>query len=388
MSKDNPAAYGRGGDNTIGHLTTGELVVPTPVLNEPGIREHLMAAFDRMGVDFDRYMVGGEDDSVNPQTGYREFFGPGDSFDPDSDGRGDHAGGFNDGGSGGTEAPTGGDYTGPGPGELGQQPGRSFTSENARDSTGVDSRDTPTGGDQPTTRDPIGQNIQWEGPRHEGVSSIIGHIDAGGTFNQFAQPIDPSAPWRTVARGLPWDWNLGSIAAAGIGFLAGSPFAGLAGASPRRRYGPEAAAYNIEQMQQGRPHFDPTTGVWTSDSFWEGANPRNWFPGPGQPTDTLDNPTGDDPVYERRTGTGSGEPQKPPEEPDTNAATERTHDSLRRRHEERSAEIIQQHENRMAQIIAALETKLNNKEDNTVMVQALQRNQRTPISDLLEVTPL
>ena len=95
------AAMGRGGDDQVGHLTSGEVVVPRQLAAEPDLRAELMQAFEKAGVPMGRYEVGGRDDSRNPQTGMREyFFGPGDQPGPNS-GRG-----------GGSRGPAGGSPSG------------------------------------------------------------------------------------------------------------------------------------------------------------------------------------------------------------------------------------------------------------------------------------
>lgn len=80
MKKDNGrdldelARMGRGGDTEIGHLTEGELVVPVAILEQfPELRGTLIQAFQMAGMDLDRYIVGAEENSVNPETGVREF---------------------------------------------------------------------------------------------------------------------------------------------------------------------------------------------------------------------------------------------------------------------------------------------------------------------------
>jgi hypothetical protein len=72
----NPAAKGRGGDTELGHLTPGEVVLPREF---PQQRPDLFAEIaEFFGNDIGRYTVGGGDDSINPDTGYPEFyFGPG-----------------------------------------------------------------------------------------------------------------------------------------------------------------------------------------------------------------------------------------------------------------------------------------------------------------------
>jgi len=69
MPPPQAADMGRNGDTTVGHLTPGEVVVPVD-LQTPQLMAALMEA---LGPDFGRYQVGGDDDSINPQTGMPEF---------------------------------------------------------------------------------------------------------------------------------------------------------------------------------------------------------------------------------------------------------------------------------------------------------------------------
>lgn len=66
------ARQGRGGDTEVAHVTPGEMVVPPPVLRQPGVRNRLAAGFRREGMDPGRYVVGRRN-SLNPRTGAREF---------------------------------------------------------------------------------------------------------------------------------------------------------------------------------------------------------------------------------------------------------------------------------------------------------------------------
>ena len=92
------AAAGRRGDTEVGHLTRGELVVPCGLLRDRNLRSNLAHAFKRAGLPMGRYEVGGRDDSINPRTGMREFYGGGPG-DPVNAGPGAAGGG--EGGDGG-----------------------------------------------------------------------------------------------------------------------------------------------------------------------------------------------------------------------------------------------------------------------------------------------
>lgn len=68
------AKKGRYGDNTVGHLTEGEVVVPKGVWQaDPGLRQRTADAMARVGLDPAQYVVGHPRNSRNPRTGAREF---------------------------------------------------------------------------------------------------------------------------------------------------------------------------------------------------------------------------------------------------------------------------------------------------------------------------
>ena len=71
------AAAGREGDVYIIHAAEGDTVIPEEVLageGGPQIREMLFRQMAQMGVDPERYVVGNELNSINPETGLPEFF--------------------------------------------------------------------------------------------------------------------------------------------------------------------------------------------------------------------------------------------------------------------------------------------------------------------------
>jgi len=71
------ADAGRHGDIYVVHASEGETVVPKEVLEGPGgqqIRESLFRQMGQLGVDPERYVVGNELNSINPETGLPEFF--------------------------------------------------------------------------------------------------------------------------------------------------------------------------------------------------------------------------------------------------------------------------------------------------------------------------
>ena len=66
---------GRYGDNTMAHVSTGEMIVPQEVLDKrPDLKTGIMAALSQEGLNPDRYTVGSGINSINPATGQPEFF--------------------------------------------------------------------------------------------------------------------------------------------------------------------------------------------------------------------------------------------------------------------------------------------------------------------------
>ena len=70
------AAMGREGDDVIAHLQTGELVIPAKLLEDnPDMKETIFAFLEGQGIeDPQRYVVGSDANSINPDTGAAEFF--------------------------------------------------------------------------------------------------------------------------------------------------------------------------------------------------------------------------------------------------------------------------------------------------------------------------
>ena len=67
------AIHGRYGDNMIGHLTPGEMVLPRPVADDPVLKRQLFDAFERHELNPYQYQVGHFENSINPLTGAPEF---------------------------------------------------------------------------------------------------------------------------------------------------------------------------------------------------------------------------------------------------------------------------------------------------------------------------
>ena len=69
------AAMGREGDIYVVHASEGDTVIPMDVLNaNPQLKDMLFAQIGDMGYDPERYIVGNELNSINPDTGLPEFF--------------------------------------------------------------------------------------------------------------------------------------------------------------------------------------------------------------------------------------------------------------------------------------------------------------------------
>ena len=70
------ASYGRFGDNSVAHVETGELVVPKALIEQsPELKESIFNHLREMGIeDPERYVVGSDQNSINPDTGMPEFF--------------------------------------------------------------------------------------------------------------------------------------------------------------------------------------------------------------------------------------------------------------------------------------------------------------------------
>jgi hypothetical protein len=73
---DRLTEFGRFGDNAIAHVEKGELIVPYKLFeNNPELKESIFSHLREMGIeDPERYVVGSEFNSINPETGLPEFF--------------------------------------------------------------------------------------------------------------------------------------------------------------------------------------------------------------------------------------------------------------------------------------------------------------------------
>jgi len=69
------SSYGRGGDDTIAHLATGEIVIPLPLIdNNPEMKASIFKHLEELGIENpEQYVVGSPANSINPETGLAEF---------------------------------------------------------------------------------------------------------------------------------------------------------------------------------------------------------------------------------------------------------------------------------------------------------------------------
>lgn len=67
------ADQGRYGDQVMGHLAPGEIVIPKKLASDPELFEKLKEVYEKFGVDMNQYTVGNEANSINPNTGIMEF---------------------------------------------------------------------------------------------------------------------------------------------------------------------------------------------------------------------------------------------------------------------------------------------------------------------------
>jgi anti-sigma factor RsiW len=69
------AQMGRGGDGYMVHASEREMMVPREVVDQnPELRQQIQEKIAEAGADPNAYVVGNPQNSINPQTGQREFF--------------------------------------------------------------------------------------------------------------------------------------------------------------------------------------------------------------------------------------------------------------------------------------------------------------------------
>lgn len=72
---DQLASQGRGGDTMLAHVSPGEMVIPSEFLEDPTIKQQFLSFLMEQGVEEpERYVVGSDSNSINPSTGFPEFF--------------------------------------------------------------------------------------------------------------------------------------------------------------------------------------------------------------------------------------------------------------------------------------------------------------------------
>lgn len=68
------AQLGRAQDTFLGHLAQDEIVIPLSLLQaSPELEDVIRNAFEAEGMDYSQYVVGSDENSINPETGLPEF---------------------------------------------------------------------------------------------------------------------------------------------------------------------------------------------------------------------------------------------------------------------------------------------------------------------------
>jgi hypothetical protein len=232
---DKLAQKGRKGDTKIGHLTTGEVIIPAEVMaSVPGLAEMVSRAFKAAGADIGQYTVGGGDDSVNPATAMPEY-GWSDEDADDNFSSAWSGGGGNLGGGGGGDFPNdrgsgvgnlggGGGNLGGGGGGGGGDSGPNYGNIDFRDGPGwgqtlqkeMVSYATNYGGEGNTGSMPASA---WKNQPTEAIGGV------GFLGNSIAKRVDPATGVKTYGR----SYNPGRMIGGVGGFLLGGPLGGMAG---------------------------------------------------------------------------------------------------------------------------------------------------------------
>jgi hypothetical protein len=117
------AGMGKGDDRYVGHLAHGEIILSNAFQKEyPGLIDDLRKAFERVGINMNRYIVGHKENRINNETGMPMYaegmdgagegpgggggYGDGDGADAGGSGGGNGGGGEGGGHEGGGDAPT------------------------------------------------------------------------------------------------------------------------------------------------------------------------------------------------------------------------------------------------------------------------------------------
>lgn len=179
------ARMGRGRDDTIAHLASGEVVIPLDFQRKfPAVGAALKDAFAKAGLDYERFVVGSPKNRINPRTGAPMFDegGEGGSGSDSGNDSGNEAGG----GWGGSELGASG-------GEMG---GANWSGE----APGGD----PTGGD-PTGGGPTdgSQNEGYLDEYGRDVRDVYGPEYIGDRSNVTGSPGDPTTGANIFSSLLP-----------------------------------------------------------------------------------------------------------------------------------------------------------------------------------------
>ena len=67
------ANKGRYGDQVLGHLAPGEVVIPKKIAGDPEFRKKLEDIYGRYDINIDQFTVGNPANSINPNTGIMEY---------------------------------------------------------------------------------------------------------------------------------------------------------------------------------------------------------------------------------------------------------------------------------------------------------------------------
>jgi hypothetical protein len=65
---------GRSTDSIVGHLTSGEIIIPAQLAEIPEVKAAIEEIFSYYGVNLNEFTAGNEENKINPETGYPEFF--------------------------------------------------------------------------------------------------------------------------------------------------------------------------------------------------------------------------------------------------------------------------------------------------------------------------
>lgn len=228
------AGQGRRGDDQIGHLTTDEVVLPLPMMQKfPELLQAFLDAAQKMGVDPGRFVVGGGDDSINPDTGMPEFGLDSGSYGNDGAGPGADDNTGDTGGYGGSD--NGGWQTGAGfagSPEIGPNHGRQI------DAAFAGEPNTYGGGPEEIG----GGNLSFMGFSPARYQNPMRSPVNGERFTEYGVGFNPGRA-------------IGGI----LGGLAGGPLGGLAGSiiggkMANTRF--SGFGYGEQPAEQARPERD------------------------------------------------------------------------------------------------------------------------------------